>query len=97
MQLIEITHPAHDQVFPVPATGGTFPVQVKGKIDHSVINTPTQVIEKEVGPITVRLGSGTRIDAVVTEGELGSTWSATVAAPAGVSQVLTIDSHGIRP
>ena len=89
MASITISKPSDGQEFKMRSIGSTLPIDVTGDAYSSITLTPRIEIERVVGPVSVRLGGGARIQAVMTGYNHHSTWSATFHAPTGSPQVLT--------
>ncbi|MBW7885274.1 MAG: hypothetical protein H3C34_22110, partial [Caldilineaceae bacterium] len=85
------TFPAPNQVLWKQSTGGTLAITVSGvaQRDQSIFNA-TQEIETAVTGISVQLGSAFPVEATVVDGRNQKSWSATLYAPAGVGQTISV-------
>ena len=91
--LITINKPSDGQVFQRPGGEDTVSITVSGEKSYSTTrSSATKQYEREVGPIFVQLG-GSLVEADETPARgLKTTWSATVNASAGISQVVQVET-----
>jgi hypothetical protein len=90
--LITVNMPSDGQVFQRSGGGGTVSITVSGEKSYSTRSSATKQYEREVGPVWIQLG-GSLVGADETPaGGLKTTWSATVNASAGISQVVQVET-----